>query len=155
MPSVLVVSLGNVLMKDEGIGVHLLEALRRNAPEGLEFLDSGNSGMRILHSLEGRRRVLFLDCAFMDLPPGSMRVFTPAEVRTRKVLPRLSLHEGDLMQTLEMAERLGILPPEVILVGFQPGSVEPGEGLSPPLRERFDSYVKALLDLARNPASGG
>jgi len=135
-------------MSDEGIGVRILEALQdlKDGPSGVDFLDSGNSGMRILHSLEGRQKVVFVDCAFMESPPGTLRRFTPAEVETRKVLPRLSLHEGDLLQTLELAGRLGILPDEVVLIGIQPLSVEPGDGITPELAGNFDRYVRTVLD---------
>lgn len=145
MNPVLLVALGNPLLSDEGVGVHVLEAVRQAAPPGVDLLDSGNSGMRILHSLEGKRKVVFVDCAFLDAPPGTLRIFTPGEVASRKALPRLSLHEGDLLQTLELASRLGILPNETVLVGIQPASLAPGPDLSPLLRERFDSYVKTVL----------
>ena len=148
--STILIALGNPLMSDEGVGVRVLSAVRDLAPEGVEFLDSGNSGMRILHALSDRRRAVFVDCAYMDEPPGTLRVFTPGEVASRKVLPRLSLHEGDLLQTLEMAERLGILPSETILLGIQPDSVGPGLELSSVLVGKFDSYVKTALSALRD-----
>jgi hydrogenase maturation protease len=150
---VVLIALGNTLMSDEGIGVRILEALlERGTPPGVDLLDSGNSGMRILHALEGRQKAVFVDCAFMDSPPGTLRRFTPDEVETRKALPRLSLHEGDLMQTLELALRLGTLPGKTVLFGIEPKSVEPGDGVTPELAGNLDRYVRAVLDeLERKP----
>lgn len=142
-PTILI-ALGNLLMSDEGVGVRVLEALRAEGAPGVDFLDSGNSGMRVLHSLEGRRKAVFVDCAFMGTEPGTIKRFTTRDVESRKALPGLSLHEGDLVRTLELAERLGTLPAETVILGIEPASVEPGPDLTPILKARFEGYLEAV-----------
>jgi hydrogenase maturation protease len=134
-------------MSDEGIGSRLVRELAERCGErpDVEFLDVGTgSSLRVLHAISGRRKVVFVDCAMMGEPPGSIRRFTPAEVESTKELPLLSLHEGDPLGTLRLARSLGECPGEVVIFGIQPQNVEPGRELSPELERRLADYVKAI-----------
>jgi len=143
MNPTVIIGLGNPLMRDEGIGIRLVERIRDDSrlPAGVEALDLGTGGLTVLHAIEGRSRAIFVDCAMMDEEPGTMRRFTPDQVRTRRVGLRLSLHEGDLLSILEMAREMDACPDEVVIFGIQPKVVEQGEGLSPELEERMGEYV--------------
>ena len=135
MKEVLVAGLGNPLMGDEGIGVCLVQELARQAERfpAADIEDLGAGGMSVLHAIAGRRKVVFVDCARMGEPPGTIRRFTLDDVRSKKSLPRLSLHEADLLQVLELSRSLGECPEEVVIFGIEPESVAPG-GLSDTLR---------------------
>ncbi len=139
-------------MSDEGVGVRVVHALteRRLLPEGVGAVDLGTGGLTVLHVLSGRRKAILVDCAHMNEAPGTWRRFTPDEVRNRKVALRYSLHEGDALQTLELARQLGECPPDIRIIGIQPARVEPGDGLSPVLSKRFEEYVQAAVEEAAN-----
>ncbi len=148
---IVVIGLGNPLMSDEGVGLHLLRILidRQKQYPDVEFVDAGGSGMRALHAMARRRRAVFLDCAFMGEKPGTLRRFRPEEVASKKILPRLSLHEGDLLDTIALSRKLGECPPEIVIFGIEPGSIGPGETLSATLKEQMNEYAgiigKSLL----------
>lgn len=140
-----IIGMGNPLMSDEGIGVHVIAQLQRTElADTIDILDLGTSGMRALHELEGRDTVVFVDCAMMGTEPGAIRRFTPDEVETRKLEPRLSVHEGDLLSTIALARRLGSTPRRIVIFGIEPKTIEPGESLSPDLATRLDDYVEAI-----------
>jgi len=144
---VVVLGLGNPLMTDEGIGIHLIERLTGHAAQypGVDFVDAGTAGMAVLHLIEGRRKAIFIDCAFMDEEPGEIRRFTPEDVRTTKVLAHQSLHEADLLHILNLAKQLDQAPEQVVIFGIQPERVAPGDNLSPVLSGRIDAYLSRLL----------
>ena len=144
---VVVLGLGNPLMADEGIGVYLVERVMESAAEypAVDFVDAGTGGLSILHHIEGRRKAVVIDCAFMDEPPGAIRRFTPEEVRSTKVLAHQSLHEADLMRIIAMARQLGQAPDEIVIFGIQPERVEFRQGLSRTLAEKIDEYVSMIL----------
>jgi hydrogenase maturation protease len=98
-----------------------------------------------LHHIEGRRKAVLIDCAFMDEPPGAVKRFAPEEVRSRKVLAHQSLHEADLMGIIAMARQLEQAPEQVVIFGIQPERIEPGQGLSRTLMDRTDEYVSLIL----------
>ncbi|HEX3031826.1 MAG TPA: hydrogenase maturation protease [Bacillota bacterium] len=140
-----VIGLGNPLLSDEGVGIHLLRQLECKAVEhGLaqvRFYDLGTSGTRVLHAIAGQAKAVFLDCALMGEPPGTIRRFSPEEVESGKEMGRFSLHEGDLLSILELSRRLGECPPEVVIFGIQPEQVESGFSLSETLGRKLPEYV--------------
>ena len=145
MKKTAIIGMGNPLMSDEGIGVRLVARLRQTAVRDIvDVLDLGTSGMSVLHELEGRDKVVFVDCTMMGEKPGAIRRFTPDDVDTRKVQPRLSLHEGDLLHTIALARHLGICPNEVVIFGIEPKTIEFGEQLSPELARHLDEYAAAI-----------
>jgi len=144
---VVVLGLGNPLMADEGIGVYLVERLAESAGDDpdVDFIDAGTGGLVVLHHIDGRRKAVFLDCAYMAQEPGSIRRFAPEEVRSVKTLAHQSLHDADLLRIIDMAHQLGQAPDEVVIFGIQPERVEPGLGLSPSLMSRIESYLALIL----------
>ncbi len=142
-----VVALGNPLMGDEGVGPALLDLLREQTPlpTSVDLIDSAGSILTALHALRGRRKVVFLDCALMGLKPGEFRRFLPSQVKTEKVLPRLSLHEGDLFEMLETAKLLGETAEEIVIFGFEPSEVCPRKGLSGPLTAQLENYISRIV----------
>ena len=142
-----VVALGNPLMGDEGVGPVILERLRlhsRLSPQ-VDLLDTSGSIMGALHALKDRRKVVFLDCALMGLKPGDYRRFLPSQVKTGKIMPGLSLHEGDLLRMLETARLLGESAEEVVIFGIEPARLEPGQGLSDVLTAKMAEYTDEIL----------
>lgn len=147
MKPVLVVGLGNPLMRDEGIGLAVVQRLEKRAREFpmVEFIEAGNSLMAALHRMAGRRKVIFVDCAIMGDRAGTLRRFLPDEARSVKRLAGFSLHEGDLYSALELSKRLGECPDAVVIFGIEPARVEWGEGLSPVVAARLNEYVDAVI----------
>jgi len=144
---VVVLGLGNPLMADEGIGVYLIERLTKLAPEypNVDFVDAGTGGLSVLHVIEGRRKAIVIDCAFMDEEPGVIRRFTPHDVRSAKVLAHQSLHEADLLHILNLAKQLDQAPEQVVIFGIQPEQVVPSTGLSAALLTRMNTYLSQIL----------
>ena len=130
-----VIALGNALMGDEGVGPRILQELE--APPGVELVDHGTNGFAVLHSISGKRKAVFIDCAYMGKEPGSIQRFRPDEVRDRKVLLPASQHQGDLLQTLDLARTQGLCPGEVVIYGIEPARIEPGLGLTPVLEAKM------------------
>ena len=144
---IVVLGLGNPLMADEGIGVHLIERLAQMAARypGVDFVDAGTASLSVLHQIEGRRKAIFVDCAFMDEEPGVIRRFTPGDVRSTKVLARQSLHETDLLRVLCLAKQLDQVPEQVVIFGIQPGLVTPSGDLSAVLSGKIDAYLSEII----------
>ena len=141
-----VIGLGNPLMTDEGVGIAVVARLHQCAdlPADVEVIDLGTGGLNVLHEIKGRSKVVFVDCAYMNASPATLRRFTPDEVQSAKLQTRLSLHEGDLLQTLELARQLGELPSEIVIYGIEPESVTFGDHLSDTLKRRLDEYVETI-----------
>ena len=85
MSHLTVLGIGNILMRDEGVGVRLMEAVRdaRPWPGEVEFIDGGVGGLNLLNIIEEAARLVVFDAADMGLPPGQAWVIAPSRSWTR------------------------------------------------------------------------
>jgi hydrogenase maturation protease len=144
--STVVVGLGNPLMADEGIGVHVIRGLLEASEQlpDTDIIELGSSPMGVVHAIAGRRKAILVDCAYMGEPAGIIRRFHPDEVFSAKEMAHLSLHEGDLLDAVELSKSLEEYPEEVVIFGIQPERIELGEGLSPVLQKRLQNYIAVI-----------
>lgn len=150
--SILVVGLGNPLMADEGIGVLLVQKLALlsqnkeiSGCDDVEFYDGGVGGLSLLYKIEKRDKVILIDCAKMGTPAGTIRRFSPDQVKTIKQLGHFSLHEIDILKVLDLASQLDNAPKMVVIFGIEPASLNLGDTLSPILEQQVESYVQAIV----------
>jgi hydrogenase maturation protease len=146
LQSTIVIGLGNPLMRDEGVGVLLVQKLSAEFPGrgDVEFYDGGTGGMSLLYKIENRHKLILIDCAKMGEPAGTIRRFTPDQVRSVKQLGHFTLHEVDILKVLELAAQFGDAPEEVVLFGIEPQSLELGPDLSKPLADQFENYLAMI-----------
>ena len=145
-----VIGVGNSALSDEGIGSRVVCEVAKLAIAGVEVIDAGLPGPALIDLLEGRDKVVFIDAVVADGPPGTIYRFHPDEaVPTRTVQP-LSLHQGDVLQYVKLAEALGTAPREVVIIGVQPESFSPGERLSPSVEASVPKAVAMVLTEVKN-----
>jgi hydrogenase maturation protease len=147
MKPTLIICLGNPLMRDEGIGIRLTSELLTHLADSpdVEVMDLGTGGLSVMHAITGRKKIIFVDCAIMGQTPGTMLRFTPEQVGSKKVRMRYSLHEGDLLNTLELSRRLGECPDDIIIFGIEPKEIADGEGLTDGLQKNIRQYIQTIL----------
>jgi hydrogenase maturation protease len=140
---VIVIGLGNVLLSDEGIGIHLVRRLSSRQEEftSIEFIDAGTAGMALLHLIANRKKAVIIDCAQMGAEPGAIRRFTTYDVQSVKRLSHYSLHEADILQVINLSKQLGECPGEIVFFGIQPETLAPSRNLSKTLSDKIDIYV--------------
>jgi hydrogenase maturation protease len=130
--AILVLGLGNILMRDDAFGPRLVETLaaRYALPAGVAALDGGTLGLDLLPRLEGVERLLIVDVLEMGATPGAVFRLTGEEV-PRAFASKLSVHQMGVQDLLAVAELQGHLPRELVVWGVQPESVEVGLELTP------------------------
>jgi hydrogenase maturation protease len=144
----IIIGLGNPLMSDEGIGVFLvnrLAELSKKFPDA-DFLDAGTGGLNLLHLFEGREKAVIIDCANMEEIPGTIKKFSPEQVKSVKQLAHQSLHEQDLLKIIEMAKKLDQCPKEIVIFGIQPKNVSFGQSLSDELEQNINNYIDVICE---------
>ena len=146
----LVVGLGNILLSDEGAGVHAVEALRSRfdfSPD-LSLLDGGTLGLDLLPWIEGRERVLFIDAVNLRKKPGTVAVLEDEAIPSF-LSPKLSFHHVGLSDLLFASSFLGNRPAKIVLVGIQPEKIEVGLALSEAVVERFEILLSTIVEKLR------
>lgn len=144
--SILVLGLGNLLMGDDGLGSRVIGELeRRFLPcEQVRLLDGGTLGLDLLPRLEGVDRLLIIDALQMGAEPGAVFRLEGEEV-PRAFAHKLSVHQMGLQDLLAVAELLGHLPSELVVIGAQSAVIEMVMELSEPVAASFDQVITAVL----------
>ena len=121
-PKVLVLGVGNLLLKDDGVGVHLINALREiTFPENVQLIDAGTVSHQLLSLFHETDYLILIDAVDAGDVPGSIFRFSPDNINFPSE-QKLSLHQINLIDILQMAEMTGAKP-EAIVIGVQPKDV--------------------------------
>jgi hydrogenase maturation protease len=144
---VVVLGIGNVLMSDEGIGVHAVEALQQRyvLADDVEVVDGGTTGMELLPDLQGADELIVVDAVRVGrLPASVVRLQgdeVPAFFKTK-----LSPHQVGLSDVLAALRFSGKAPDHVVLIGVEPKSLELAMELSPEVAACMDQVLALVTD---------
>ena len=144
---VLIVGIGNLLLSDEGVGVHAARRLAgRELPPGVDVLDGGTSGVDLIDHMAGRAKVVVIDAASGGGPPGTIYRCEARDLIERDGV--MSLHEIGLVESLRMAAQLACAPRRVVVLGVQPAVLAPGLNLSPAVAAVLPRVLELALEEA-------
>jgi hydrogenase maturation protease len=146
----LVLGIGNVLLQDEGVGIHAIGELRRRFTfdEGVEFLDGGTAGVELLRYLDGKDRILIVDAVAAGHPPGTVFRVEGQDV-PRMFHLRISPHQIGLSDVLATALISDSLPGEMVLFGMEPETMTMGLALTATAEASLDKLVGSVVDELR------
>jgi hydrogenase maturation protease len=150
MQNTLVLGIGNTLLCDEGVGVHLLHYLRTNFPDlpGVTYLDGGTLSFSLAPDIEDCDNLVVLDAAQLDAEPGTVRLLIGADMDAFIGHGKRSVHEVGLVDLMTIASLLNRLPARRALLGIQPAELGWGETTSAIVARAIPeaaSQVAALL----------
>ena len=124
---VLVMGVGNTLLQDDGIGVHVTESLKASySTQDLDILDGGTIGLSLLPEIEDADAVIIIDASEIGERPGSMRIFRNAEIDQQLSGKKKTVHEVAVSDLFSAAAIRGRCPAERALIAIQPGSTDLG-----------------------------
>lgn len=141
---VLVLGMGNVLLEDEGLGIHALKLLQQRyefSPE-VEFLDGGTSGMALVDVISCRKHLLVLDAVQTGDLPGTLVKMCDKDVPVYFGI-KVTFHQlglADVLATLELSDEQ---PDHVTVLGLVPESLELSLDLTDQVQSRLDELVEA------------
>lgn len=153
MPSkrTLILGIGNTLLSDEGIGIHVLNALQDKHPQinGVEYLDGGTLSFSLAGWIEEADRLIVIDAANFHQVPGTVRSLHNEEMDRFLGLPKRSVHEVSLLDLLDIARLTECLPEPRVLVGIQAEEVDWGEHPSPVVAAAIPAAIDEIEKLLR------
>jgi hydrogenase maturation protease len=147
--SILILGIGNILLRDEGAGIHMIRGLEEEGYSGAELMDGGTGGFHLLGVIQSYKTVIIVDASLDDFTTGTVRILHP---KYAKDFPRqLSAHEIGLKDLLDAAFLLGNTP-EIYLVAisvkdFQDMGMELSPEIStaiPVAKERIKELIGGL-----------
>jgi len=142
-----IVGVGNILMRDDGVGVHVARALSEcDLPVDVTVLDAGTDP-DAAYEIVGARRVIVIDAAQGGGDPGTIYRL-PDEVASEAAGVGRSCHDMGLLQTLRDS-RGSDHPIEIVVIGVEPRTIDWGLELSPEIAERVPRVIEVVLEELR------
>jgi len=147
-----VLGLGNLLLGDEGVGVHVVHALQQQIlPVGVQTADIGTALLDAIPLLEECNRFIVIDAVKAGGKPGTLYCMPLSEMNEKACMA--SLHGVDLHRVMRLSRRTGA--PEVLVIGIEPDRIDWSLELSPsvsaalPMVLQLVSAAIALYPFAR------
>ncbi|MDM8568313.1 HyaD/HybD family hydrogenase maturation endopeptidase [Thiotrichales bacterium HSG1] len=146
MNDLLILGVGNLLLTDEGIGVHAVNDLlqKYHIPDGIEVVDGGTAGMELLTFIARARQVIILDAIKTGQKAGTIICLEDEQVpvffRTK-----LSPHQLGLSDILAAVKLTGEQPEKVTIFGIEPHKIELGMELSDIVAVQLDSFIDLIV----------
>lgn len=125
----LVLGIGNTLLSDEGIGIHVLRELQQNhkIQGDINYLDGGTLSFTLASPIENCDQFIVIDASEIKSDPGVVKVFENNDMDTFITSGnKKSVHEVGLVDVMSIAMLNGNLPAKRALVGIQPDSLDWG-----------------------------
>jgi len=139
----LILGVGNLLLRDEGVGIHAVRALEKeDLPPEVSLMDGGTGGLHLISWLQDYDRIIMIDAALDGNPPGTIRLITPRYASDFP--PMMSAHEIGLRDMIE-AMNLADDPPAVSLIVISAANIkETGTDLSPEIRAVLPEIIRLV-----------
>ena len=146
--SVLVLGLGNTLLTDEGVGVHVMQQLQETNTDlqHIEYVDGGTLSLILAVDVAAAKYLIVIDAAEMQAPPGTVNSYLNEDMDEFLGSNRKrSVHEVGLIDLMAIVALQGRLPARRALIGVQPEITGWGERPS----QAVADAIPAACDIAR------
>jgi hydrogenase maturation protease len=142
---VVVLGVGNLLLGDEGVGVHLIQKLREmQLGEGVELVDGGTSLLDFIPQRKDVSKLIIVDAIKLGGKPGTTYKICVDSSLLKGAKGMISLHQLGVVETLAIAQKMGKLP-HTIIIGIEPKEIGYGLELSPEVERETEKMVNLIL----------
>jgi hydrogenase maturation protease len=146
--NVVVLGVGNILLKDEGVGVRVIEELwrRYDFPERVQVIDGGTQGLWLISTIQQADHLIVVDAVTAGGEPGALyrleRSDLPKGLRFKQ-----SAHDSDLVEALNLCSLVEKEPKTVVVIGVEPEDIQPyGLELTLPVAARIEDLIDRVLE---------
>lgn len=140
----LIVGAGNILLGDEGVGVHIIRSLEKiKLPDNVELIDMGVAAFSLISYIPGRKKVIIVDAAKSGGEAGSIYRLSADEIEGEKD-KFFSLHQIGIEDILDFFQPEQV-PGEIVVIGVEPGEIKWGMELSPRIKQKIPHIITFIL----------
>lgn len=140
---VVIVGVGNLLLKDEGVGIHIARALQQiDIPQDTKIIDGGTSP-DLPYYIKGTDKLIIIDAVKARSKPGTVYRLHPHDMNIESD-EAVSAHDFGLEQSLKTMRLMKNEPKEVIIIGIEPKEIDWGTELSAELQQKVPEIVNIV-----------
>lgn len=142
----LVLGVGNLLLKDEGVGIHVIRALESETlPPDVDLMDGGTGGLHLISWIQDYKCIIMVDATLDSHPPGTVRLIRPRYATDFP--PLMSAHEIGLRDMIEAMIWMEKLPEIQLIVISAEDISEVGMELTPVVEAAVPKVVEMIKRL--------
>lgn len=146
---IVILGIGNLLLTDEGIGVHVVnELLKMELPPEVSVVEGGTDGFRLLNVITEADRLIVIDAVKGGADPGFLYRFDINKVRNCPSGFKTSVHQIGILEVIDLSGLIGKTP-HTTVIGIEPKSLEIGMELSPEIKEKIPRIIELIFDELR------
>ena len=147
-----ILGIGNLLLSDEGVGVHAAhELMKLDLPPEVVVVEGGTDGFRLLNVITEADRLIIIDAVRSGADPGAIYRFDVKDVRSAPPGFMTSVHQVGILEVIELSGLIGKTP-HTTVIGVEPKSLEMSMELSPEVKEKIPRIVELVLEEAKRPS---
>jgi len=148
MDQITILGVGNILLRDEGVGVRVVEELKKTYifRENVSLVDGGTQGLWLLATIQESDHLVVVDAVLGGGEPGSLYRLEKADL-PKGLRVKQSAHDSDLVEALNLCALLDNGPKSVGVIGIEPLNIAPfGLELSQEIESKVDDMVGRVID---------
>jgi len=143
---IVILGVGNLLLSDEGVGVHVAnELIKRQLPPGVKVIEGGTDGFRLLNVITEADRLIVVDAVKGGGIPASIYRFDIDEVQNCPSGFKTSVHQIGILEVINLSGLIGKTP-RTTVIGIEPKSLEMSMELSPEIKEKIPRIIELVLE---------
>jgi hydrogenase maturation protease len=143
---IVILGVGNLLMSDEGLGVHVAnELMKMDLPHGVSVVEGGTDGFRLIDVITSADRLIVIDAVRGGAEPGSIYRFDINEIKSCPSGFKTSVHQIGILEVVHLSSLVGKTP-HTTVIGIEPKSLEMGMDLSPEIKSKIPRIIELVID---------
>ena len=142
---IVVVGVGNELLSDEGLGVHVAKALQKmDIPPEIEVVEGGTDGFALMPIIMETDLLYLIDSIKGGSEPGTIYKFNIKNAPACMDLYKTSVHQIGILEVIRLTSLVG-KSPETTIIGMEPKSISLGMDLSPEIKAKIPRIIDLVL----------
>jgi hydrogenase maturation protease len=143
---ILIMGVGNLLLSDEGIGVHVAQRMMEmDLPPNVHVVEGGTDGFGLINVILEADRLILVDAVRGGGKPGSIYRFDIEDCPADADIFKTSAHQISILEVINLSGLIGSTP-RTTIIGVEPESLEMGMNLSPEVEAKLPKVIKMILE---------
>ncbi|MDP3048814.1 MAG: HyaD/HybD family hydrogenase maturation endopeptidase [Thermodesulfovibrionales bacterium] len=143
---IVILGVGNLLLSDEGVGVHVAnELMKMELPPEVTVVEGGTDGFGLLNIITEADRLIVIDAVKGGATPGSIYRFDINDVRNCPSGFKTSVHQIGILEVIDLSGLIGKTP-HTTVIGVEPKSLKMSMELSPEIKAKIPKIIELVLD---------
>jgi len=143
---ILILGVGNLLLSDEGVGVHIAQQMMAmEMPPEVQVVEGGTDGFGRIDVIVQAERMILIDAVKGGGEPGSIYRFEIEDCPPYPDIFKTSIHQISILEVINLSSLIGSTP-RTTIIGIEPACMEMGMNLSPVVAAKIPTVIRMVQE---------